>query len=81
MSISWTGICLLPVPKNQRGMEETAMDGLKTILLVTIFLLVACTPVGSKAWCESMQEKPKGDWTASEAGDFAKYCLLDLGGE
>ncbi|MFB3146979.1 MAG: DUF3012 domain-containing protein [Nitrospirales bacterium] len=35
--------------------------------------------VRSKAWCESMKEKPKGDWTATEATDFAKHCLLDLG--
>ncbi|MCX4189785.1 DUF3012 domain-containing protein [Methylophaga sp. OBS3] len=23
-----------------------------------------------------MKEKPKGDWTANEAGDYAKHCLL-----
>ena len=60
--------------------EGTAMDSIKTCLLVTMFFLVACAPeVGSKAWCEKMGEKPKGDWTATEAGDFAKHCLLDLG--
>lgn len=60
--------------------EGTAMDGIKTVLIVTMFFLVACAPeVGSKAWCESMKEKPKGDWTATEATDFAKHCLLDLG--
>lgn len=57
------------------------MDGVKTTLIVIVLLLFACSPeVGSKAWCESMKEKPKGDWTATEAADFAKHCLLDLGG-
>ena len=43
-----------------------------------IWALGACSPeVGSKAWCEDMQEKPKGEWTANEAGDYAKHCLLN----
>jgi hypothetical protein len=41
------------------------------------FLTVSCSPeVGSKAWCEQMKEKPKADWTASEAKDYAEYCLF-----
>jgi hypothetical protein len=40
-------------------------------------LFSACTPeVGSDAWCVHMKEKPKGDWTANEAGDYAEHCLL-----
>lgn len=36
-----------------------------------------CSPeVGSDAWCKQMQEKPKADWTASEASDYAKYCVF-----
>jgi hypothetical protein len=39
---------------------------------------VACGPeVGSDAWCEKMRETSKGDWTANEAADFARHCLLD----
>ncbi len=39
--------------------------------------LSACSPeVGSKEWCEDMKEKPKGDWSANEAADFAKHCVL-----
>ncbi len=39
--------------------------------------LCACTPeVGSKAWCEQLQAKPKGDWTANEAADYARHCLF-----
>ncbi|MBF4427871.1 DUF3012 domain-containing protein, partial [Vibrio anguillarum] len=32
--------------------------------------------IGSDAWCEDMKDKPKGDWTANEAGDFAKHCIF-----
>ncbi len=42
-----------------------------------VMLLTACSPeVGSKAWCEQLQAKPKGDWTANEAADYAKNCLF-----
>lgn len=38
---------------------------------------VGCTPeVGTDAWCVIMKEKPKADWTANEAGDYAQHCLL-----
>ena len=46
-------------------------------ILMLVMLLASCAPeVGSDAWCEVMGEKPKGDWTANEAGDFAKYCVF-----
>jgi len=39
--------------------------------------LAAWAPeVGSDAWCESMDEKAKGDWTANEAKEYAKNCVL-----
>jgi hypothetical protein len=39
--------------------------------------LAACEPeVGSDRWCENMVEKPKGDWTANEAAEFAKSCIF-----
>jgi len=53
--------------------------GVMTVLLLTAVLTVAaaCSPeVGSEEWCEDMKNKPKGDWTANEAADFAKHCLL-----
>ncbi|MEQ8601869.1 MAG: DUF3012 domain-containing protein [Marivibrio sp.] len=44
---------------------------------VALLALTACEPeVGSPDWCEAMKEKPKGDWTANEAGDFAKNCVM-----
>jgi len=40
-------------------------------------LLAGCSPeVGSKRWCEQMEKKPKGDWTANEAADYAKHCVF-----
>ena len=45
--------------------------------LIMAFAFSACSPeVGSKAWCEQMKEKPKGDWTTNEATAYAKHCLL-----
>lgn len=42
-----------------------------------ISVLYGCTPeTGTDAWCDYMKEKPKGDWTANQAGDFAEHCLL-----
>lgn len=46
-------------------------------ILSTLVLFSACSPdVGSEAWCDDMKEKDKGDWTASEAADFAKNCVF-----
>ena len=47
-----------------------------TMLLVTG--TISCTKVGSAEWCADMDEKAKGDWTANEAGDYAKYCVLGI---
>ena len=48
--------------------------------LAVLFLagaVSACSPkVGSEEWCNDLKEKPKGDWTANEATDFAKHCLM-----
>lgn len=45
--------------------------------VAAVAALSACSPeVGSKEWCDDMKEKPKGEWTANEAGDFAKHCVL-----
>ena len=45
--------------------------------LAALATLSACSPeVGSEEWCKDMKEKPKGDWTANEAAEYAKSCLL-----
>ena len=49
------------------------------VLIVALVMgpLSACSPeVGSPEWCSDLKEKPKGEWTANEAGDFAKHCLF-----
>ena len=47
-------------------------------LLVALALvgIAGCAEVGSERWCKNMAEKPKGDWTANEATDYAKHCVL-----
>lgn len=48
-----------------------------SLILVLSFLGAACSPeVGSEAWCDGLVEKPKTDWTAKEAADYAKHCLV-----
>jgi hypothetical protein len=45
----------------------------------TVGLLSACAPeVGSDAWCEKMEDTPKGEWSANEATSFAKHCVLGI---
>jgi hypothetical protein len=47
------------------------------IVVATASWLVACAPeVGSPEWCEAMREKARGDWTANEALEFARSCVL-----
>jgi hypothetical protein len=46
-------------------------------IFAAIIFLSGCSPeVGSKAWCEAMDKKPKGDWTASEAAEYTKSCVF-----
>lgn len=52
------------------------MKKLAALLFVSC-VFVGCAPeVGSPEWCADMKEKPKGDWTASEATDYAKHCVF-----
>ena len=42
-------------------------------LTAVVLVAMGCAPeVGSQAWCEDMDGKPKGDWTANEATEYAK---------
>ncbi len=44
---------------------------------LAIIFLSACAPeVGSELWCKEMKAKQPGDWTANEAVDYAKHCVL-----
>ncbi|OBU27624.1 DUF3012 domain-containing protein [Photobacterium kishitanii] len=54
---------------------------MKTILILlgAVFLLSACSPtVGSEKWCKQLKEKAKGEWTANEAVEFTKNCIIRL---
>ena len=50
-------------------------------ILFTLFLalsLSACAPeVGTEAWCEDMEDKPKADWSTNDAKAFGQYCMFD----
>jgi len=48
------------------------------VALISLSLMASgCSPeVGSEGWCKQLKEKPKGDWTASEAKDFVTHCIL-----
>jgi len=52
----------------------------RLVLLIGFLVwLGACTPeVGSEEWCDEMKQKPTQDWTAKEAADYTKYCVLKL---
>ncbi|WP_404424117.1 DUF3012 domain-containing protein [Thalassospira australica] len=57
------------------------IPGRKIVLGLSVLMVMgtlgACSPeVGSKEWCADMKEKPKGDWSANEATDFAKHCIF-----
>jgi hypothetical protein len=56
---------------------------LKATLVASLLSTVAaCAPeVGSKRWCAVMRDKPRGDWTANQALDFARHCVLAGGDE
>jgi len=58
----------MPKSKNVNAMILTVM--------VALFLTACAPEVGSERWCAKMKDKPKGDWTASEAADYTKHCLF-----
>jgi hypothetical protein len=52
---------------------------MKKLLFLSLLMiqLAACSAeVGSEKWCANLKEKPKGDWTANQASDYAKHCVF-----
>lgn len=48
-----------------------------SVALALLVSLSACAPeVGGDRWCADMKAKPKGDWSANEAADYAKHCIF-----
>ena len=60
----------------QPATRESSVKKLIFVSLLSL-LLAACAPeVGSEAWCKDLKKKPKGDWSANEAADYAKHCIF-----
>jgi hypothetical protein len=47
-----------------------------TLILVAFFATGCAPKIGSEEWCAALKEKPKADWTATEAKDFTKHCIF-----
>jgi hypothetical protein len=61
--------------EGDKTMKKTI--GMCLVLFSLALLGGGCAPeVGSEAWCKQMNEKPKGDWSANEAADYAKHCVF-----
>lgn len=57
-------------------MTKTNLKKILAVVSLTVFA-VGCSPeVGSDAWCADMKKQDKGQWTADDAGNFAKHCLM-----
>ena len=56
---------------------------LKLFPVVTMAgLITACDSrpqVGSDAWCDDLEKKPKSGWTLDDTGNYAKFCVLGVG--
>lgn len=45
--------------------------------LLTLAALSGCKDeIGTQTWCDNMDEKPKTEWNAQSAVDYAKHCVL-----
>ena len=48
-----------------------------TLALFTLLALRACKDeVGTQSWCDHKAEAPKHEWSAQDAIDYAKHCVL-----
>jgi hypothetical protein len=52
---------------------------MKTFLLAgTALLFVACSAEpGTEKWCAAKKEQPKSEWSAADAGTYARNCVID----
>ncbi len=49
-----------------------------TLCLCAVFFINGCALLtGTELWCEYMEERPKTDWSLSEAADYARHCVID----
>ncbi|WP_413702028.1 DUF3012 domain-containing protein [Psychromonas sp. KJ10-10] len=54
------------------------MKKIMSLFLATFLLATCSAEIGSEEWCAELKEKPKGDWTATQAKDFAKHCIFKI---
>jgi len=59
-----------------RGSNALTLLGIVAVLAACVPLASCAPTVGSPRWCEAMKQKPRGDWTANEALDFARHCVI-----
>jgi len=45
-------------------------------VLLTVFLAGCAPEVGSRKWCEKMDDTPNGDWSVNDAKSYAQHCVL-----
>lgn len=47
-------------------------------LMAALMVLVSgcAAEIGSERWCTEMKGKQPADWTANQAIDYAKHCIL-----
>jgi hypothetical protein len=62
--------------KTVLGLSENYMKKILFLPILATLLIACAAEIGSEKWCNNLKEKPKGDWTANEATDYAKHCLL-----
>jgi len=70
------------VSRLQRGSRRSrtfASAGALAVLAASLTLGSCAPKVGTPRWCEAMKQKPSGDWTANEALDFARHCVVTNG--
>lgn len=47
------------------------------LVIMCLSAVAACAPeVGSKEWCNQLEERQKSDWTSNEAINYTKHCLI-----
>lgn len=58
-------------------MQNVRYGAAVAVVLAALSTLAGCAPeVGSPRWCDAMRDKPRGDWSANEALEFARSCVL-----
>lgn len=46
-------------------------------VFIALSFMAACSPkIGSREWCEEMDEKPKAEWTVNEGRAYGGNCII-----